>query len=120
MIRASKNSSLHRRRGDPAPIVIPQHETRGDYGSKPVPDSSRVPADSEMANPINTSWASVAALLAAVLAVVPVVVLAVVLVAVLAVVLAVVLVAGAELYFVSYTRCDLFSTLMSSLPFRFN
>ena len=108
MIRASKNSSLHRRRGDPAPIVIPQHETRGDYGSKPVPDSSRVPADSEMANPINTSWASVAALLAAVLAVVPVVVLAVV------------LVAGAELYFVSYTRCDLSSTLMSSPPFRFN
>jgi len=73
-----------------------------------------------MANPINTSWASVAALLAAVLAVVPVVVLAVVLVAVLAVVLAVVLVAGAELYFVSYTRCDLSSTLMSSPPFRFN
>jgi hypothetical protein len=27
---------------------------------------------------------------------------------------------GVELYFVSYTRCDLFSTLMSSPPFRFN
>ena len=25
-----------------------------------------------------------------------------------------------ELYFVSYTRCDLSSTLMSSPPFRFN
>jgi hypothetical protein len=74
-----------------------------------------------MANPINTSWASVAALLAAVLVVVLVVVLVAVLVAVLAVVLVVVLVAGVvavpivELYFVSYTRYDLSFTLMSSL-----
>jgi len=74
--------------------------------------------------PINTSSALLAVVLAALLAAVLVAVLAVVLVAVLvavlAVVLAVVLVAGVELYFVSYTRCDLFSTLMSSLPFRFN
>jgi hypothetical protein len=65
-----------------------------------------------VANPINTSWAIVAAVLAAgavaVLAVVLVAVLAVVLAAVLAVVLAV-------LHFVSYTRCDVFFTLMSSL-----
>jgi hypothetical protein len=40
-----------------------------------------------------------------------------VLVVVLASVLAAVLVAAVlELYFVSYTRCDLSSTLMSSLP----
>ena len=73
MIRASENS-LRPRRGDPAPIVIRQHETRGGYGLKPVPDSSRAPTNSEMANPINTSWA----LLAVVPVVVPVVVLAVV------------------------------------------
>ena len=63
---------------------------------QPIPDSSRVPADSEMANPINTSWALLAAVLAAVLAVVLVAVLAAVLAGVLAV-----------LNFVSYTRCDL-------------
>jgi hypothetical protein len=48
----------------PPRFVIRQRETSGGYGFKPVPDSSRAPADSEMAYPINAVgavWALVEA-----------------------------------------------------------
>jgi len=41
----------------PPRFVIRQHETRGAYGFKPVSHSSRAPADSEMAYPINPAAA---------------------------------------------------------------
>ena len=125
MIRASKNSSLRPRRGDLAPIVIRQHETRGGYGFKPVPivlarqpiRKWRIPSIL-----LGRYWRCLAVVLAvvpaavlvaAVLAVVPAVVPAAVPVVVLAAVLAV-------LYFVSYTRCDLILYVNVKPPFRFN
>ena len=115
MILVSKNSSLRALRGDSAPVVIRQQGTPGGYGFKPVPDSSRAPADSEMANPIN--W---------VLAVFLVVALVVVLARVLAVALAVALarvplaMVLAVLSFLSYTRCDLLLYVNVKPSFRFD
>ena len=114
MIRASKNSSLRPLRGDSAPIVIRQQETREDYGFKPVPDSSRAPADSEMANPIN--W---------VLAVVLAVVLVVVLVVVLGLVVLVVVLLGPGgpggiVFCVITRRCDLILYVNVKPSFRFD
>jgi hypothetical protein len=61
MIRVSKDSSLRPRRGNPARIVIRQHETSGGYGFKSAPDSSRAPADSGMPHPINDTAAEMEA-----------------------------------------------------------
>ena len=61
MIRASKNLSLRPRRGDPAPIVIRQHETCGGHGFKLAPDNSRTPADSTWRIPPITAAAAVEA-----------------------------------------------------------
>ncbi len=100
MIRASKSSSLHQRRSKLLGSVAHQRETDRDFGLKPVTTSSTRQYHQSQSDPMPTYRIKT--------------------VAVVAVQVAVQVAWVPELYIVSYTRCDLPSTLMSSPSFRFN
>jgi hypothetical protein len=108
MIRASRNSSLRPRRSKLLRSIAHQRETRKDLDLEPLTTSSTRQCHQSQRELCQTYLIYAVAVSVAVL-----------------VVAVAVAVAGAvylvlEVYFVSYTRCNLSSTLMSSPPFRFN